>query len=96
MSAALSSASTMGTWRLLPGQALTLQPAQAGLLRVASGALWATADGPHAGPANAIGDRLLAAGEAVCLRAGERLVVEPVGAGAPARFDWEPREGCPR
>jgi len=79
-----------GTWRLLPGQAVTLQPAAAGVLRVDSGALWATGDGPHAGPPDAIGDRLLGAGQALRLRAGERLVVEPVGRDAPARFDWQP------
>ncbi|HKB52603.1 MAG TPA: DUF2917 domain-containing protein [Ramlibacter sp.] len=83
-------ASAAGTWRLLPGQALTLQPRRGGVLRVAAGALWATADGPHGGPSNGRGDRVLEVGETVSLRAGERLVVEPIGGVAPARFAWDP------
>lgn len=79
-----------GTWRLRPGQAVTLRPAQAGVLRVASGGLWATADGPHRGPANARGDRVLAPGETVTVRPGERLVVEAVGPSAAAHFGWDP------
>ena len=79
-----------GTWRLQCGQALTLRPSQSGVLWVVAGGLWATGDGPHRGPANGRGDRLLAAGERLSVRAGERLVVEAVGRGASARFGWDP------
>jgi hypothetical protein len=77
-----------GAWRLLPGQALTLRPSQSGVLWVVAGSLWATTDGPHRGAGNDRGDRVFAAGESVSLRAGERLVLEPVGAAA--RFAWDP------
>lgn len=79
-----------GAWRLSPGQALTLKSAQGGRVRVASGRLWATFDGPHAGPANDRGDHLLAAGELIALRPGERLVVESVSPSASASIEWEP------
>lgn len=82
--------SAAGTWRLQPGQALTLRPSQSGVLWVVAGGLWATGDGPHPGPANARGDRVLAAGETVSVRAGERLVVEAVGPAAGAQFAWDP------
>jgi hypothetical protein len=82
------SARSAGAWRLLPGQALTLRPSQSGVLWVIAGSLWATNDGPHRGAGNDRGDRVLKAGESVDLRAGERLVLEPVG--ADARFGWDP------
>lgn len=79
-----------GAWRLPPGQALTLKSAQGGRVRVASGGLWATFDGPHAGPANDRGDHLLEAGELIALRPGERLVVESASRSASAYVEWEP------
>lgn len=85
-----SSRAAAGTWRLRPGQALTLRPSQSGVLWVVAGGLWATGEGPHPGPANARGDRLLAAGDKVSVRAGERLVVEAVGASTSAQFGWDP------
>jgi hypothetical protein len=87
---ASSSQPRAGTWRLQPGQAVTLRPSQSGVLWVVAGGLWATGDGPHPGPGNARGDRVLAAGETVSLRAGERLVVEAVGPAAAAQFGWDP------
>ncbi len=39
-----------GTWKLAAGRAITLEPREAGILRVAHGQLWATFDGPHSGP----------------------------------------------
>ena len=41
-----------GAWKLANGRAMTLQPREAGVLRVARGGLWATGDGPHGGPLN--------------------------------------------
>lgn len=79
-----------GAWRLPPGQALTLKSAQGGRVRVARGGLWATFDGPHAGPANDRGDHLLEAGELIALRPGERLVVESASRSASAYVEWEP------
>ena len=79
-----------GTWTLTPREAVTLRPADDGVLRVACGALWATFDGPHQGPANDRGDRFLQPGESLPVRAGERVVVEPADAAMPAHFTWDP------
>lgn len=87
---ALNNCPPAGAWRVAPGQALTLKSAHGGRMRVASGGLWATFDGPHAGPANDRGDHLLQAGEMIALRPGERLVVEPANRSAGAYIEWEP------
>jgi hypothetical protein len=87
-SSSSSGASAAGAWRLLPGQAVTLRPSQSGVLWVVAGSLWATTEGPHLGAGNERGDRFLRAGQTVDVRAGERLVVEPIGGGA--RFGWDP------
>jgi len=79
-----------GAWLLPPGRALTLQPEHPGTLRIACGGVWATLDGPHAGPFDDLGDQLLHTGDRLELRTGQRLVIEPLGIGASARFTWEP------
>jgi hypothetical protein len=78
-----------GTWKLEKGRAATLRPREEGLLRIAHGRVWLTFDGPHAGPANDLGDRILGAGEQVRVRAGRRLVIESCDAGHPVYFSWE-------
>lgn len=72
---------------LAPGQALTLRPARAGVLHVQRGAVWVTRSGPHpARPAAPGGDEFLLAGQHLRLRAGERLVLEPIAVpGMPAQ-----------
>ena len=72
----MSASALPGTWKLAAGRAITLQPREAGILRVAHGQLWATFDGPHRGPLNDLGDHVIGAGEQLRLRAGQRLVVE--------------------
>ena len=79
-----------GTWKLGAGRAITLQPREAGVLRVAHGQLWATFDGPHGGPPNDLGDHFVGVGEHLRLRAGQRLVVEARDARAPTYFSWDP------
>ena len=79
-----------GTWRLAGGRAITLQPRETGILRVAYGQLWATFDGPHGGPPNDLGDHFIGVGEHLRLRAGQRLVVEARDARAPTYFSWDP------
>ena len=79
-----------GTWKLPAGQAITFQPREAGVLRVAHGQLWATFDGPHAGPLNDLGDHVIAAGERLRLCPGQRLVVEAWNTQAAAYFTWDP------
>lgn len=79
-----------GPWRLSPGHALTVRSARAGLVRVVRGGVWATFDGPHAGPGNDRGDYVLEAGEMIMLRPGERLVLEPAGTAQEAQLEWRP------
>ena len=85
-----SAVSLAGAWKLGGGRALTLQPREAGVLRVAHGGLWATSDGPHSGPLNDQGDRFLQAGEQLQLRPGQRVVIEAFTRQAPAYFCWDP------
>ena len=82
-----------GSWKLEAGRAVTLQPREAGVFRVAQGQVWATLQGPHRGPANDLGDHFLRPGESLALRAGQRLVLEPWDAStdAPAWFSWDPQ-----
>jgi hypothetical protein len=79
-----------GTWKLPAGCAITFQPREAGVLRVAQGQLWATFDGPHSGPLNDLGDHVIGAGEQLRLRPGQRLVVEAWNTHAAAYFTWDP------
>lgn len=83
---------TAGPCRLSPGRALSLQSAHGGLLRVTRGGLWATFDGPHAGPGNRLGDHVLEAGDLLVLGPGERLVVEPARAAQEAQIEWRPAD----
>lgn len=85
-------AALIGTWKLGAGRAITLQPREDAVLRVAHGCIWVTLDGPHSGPLNGMGDRFIGAGEQITVAAGQRLVTEPMG-GAEAGsvyFSWEP------
>ena len=84
-----------GAWLLEPGAAMTLRPGRPGLLRVTGGGLWATFDGPHPGPANDQGDQLLAAGAALEVHAGQRLVIESLYPALPAHFTWDPLPAGP-
>lgn len=79
-----------GAWKLANGRAMTLQPREAGVLRVARGGLWATGDGPHGGPLNDQGDRFLQAGEKLQLQRGQRMVIEAGHRLGPAYFSWDP------
>ena len=62
---------------LEPHHALTLKSAHPGVVRIVHGGTWATFDGPHCGPANDLGDRVLLEGDELHVRAGQRLVIEP-------------------
>ncbi len=89
------SASTVavpGFWKLTPGCALSLQPRQTGMLRIAQGQVWATLDVPHSGAGNQSGDHLLQVGQEFAVMAGQHLVVEPLqkGGASPVFFEWTP------
>jgi hypothetical protein len=79
-----------GTWKLAAGRAITLQPVEAGTVRVAHGRLWATYDGPHHGALNDLGDHVAGVGDRLFVRAGQRLVIQAWDRGAPAYFSWDP------
>lgn len=81
-----------GSWRLQPTRALTLGSERGGLLVVECGEVWATLDGPHQGPANDWGDRVLQRGDQLHLMPGQHVVLEvfEAAANAPAYLCWAP------
>jgi hypothetical protein len=86
-----TSGTAPGTWKLPPGRAVTLSHPEPGMLEVVYGQVWATFDGPHAGPPNDLGDHVVHAGDRLWIPAGQRLVVESWRADAPAFLNWQPR-----
>ena len=85
-----STVALSGTWKLPAGRAITLRPGQAGVLKIAHGSVWATFDGPHRGPLNDLGDRIVGVGQTLAMGAGQRLVIEAWNCEAPAYFSWDP------
>jgi hypothetical protein len=85
-----AAAALPGTWKLATGRAITLQPAESGVLRVAHGSVWATFDGPQRGALNDFGDYIVEVGQSIRVQAGERVVIEAWGHGVPAYFSWDP------
>lgn len=79
-----------GTWKLAAGRAITLEPREAGILKVAHGRLWVTFEGPQAGRLNESGDHFMGTGEVVRIAPGQRMVVEAWNEGCPAYFSWDP------
>ncbi|HSV80341.1 MAG TPA: DUF2917 domain-containing protein [Ramlibacter sp.] len=79
-----------GTWKLARGQAVTLRPASAGIVRIVHGRVWATVDGPHGGTPSDSGDHVLGVGRSMWVQPGQRVVLEPWSRGGSAYFRWEP------
>ncbi|HUR88678.1 MAG TPA: DUF2917 domain-containing protein [Ramlibacter sp.] len=79
-----------GTWKLAAGRAITLEPREPGVLKVAHGRLWVTFEGPQAGRLNESGDYFMGTGEQVRIAPGQRMVVESWNEGCPAYFSWDP------
>lgn len=79
-----------GTWKLAAGRAITLEPRDAGTLKIAHGRLWVTFEGPHHGRLNESGDHIMAVGEQMRLQPGQRVVLEPWNDHCPAYFSWDP------
>lgn len=81
-----------GFWELASGRALSLQPRESGVLRIAEGKVWATVDGPHCGAGNQSGDHVLQAGMQLAVQAGQRLVFEPFERTSQQAvlFEWAP------
>lgn len=85
-------ATLSGCWKLAPGRAISLQPREAGVLRIAQGQVWATVDGPHPGHGNELGDHFLQSRQQLAVRAGQHLVFEAWSEASemPVYFDWTP------
>ena len=81
-----------GFWKLAPGRALSLQPRQPGLLRVAQGQVWVTLGAAHPGAGNELGDYFLHAGEQLAVSPGQHLVLEPFERAQQQAvfFEWTP------
>jgi hypothetical protein len=79
-----------GTWKLAAGKAITLEPRDSGILKIAHGRLWVTFEGPHHGRLNESGDHVMGVGEQLQLKPGQRIVLEPWNEGCPAYFSWDP------
>ncbi|MES2585075.1 MAG: DUF2917 domain-containing protein [Pseudomonadota bacterium] len=81
-----------GFWKLAPGRAFSLQPRQAGLLRVAQGQVWVTLDVAQQGAGNELGDYFLGAGEQLSVRPGQHVVLEPFKQSQQQAvfFEWTP------
>ena len=81
-----------GFWKLAPGRALSLQPRNAGLLRVAQGQVWVTLDVQQQGAGNELGDYFLHAGEQLAVTPGQHLVLEPFERADQQAvfFEWTP------
>lgn len=80
-----------GTRHLLSGQAASLRSERATSLRILGGRAWVTLGEGDAGVPGDSGDRFLAHGEALCVPAGSRLVMEPFskeGDLASVHFSW--------
>lgn len=86
-----------GSWKLAPARAVTLLPAQRGVLRVDQGRVWATLNGPHQGPANDWGDVVLGRGQQLRLMPGQQVVVEAFAdaVNEPVYFSWEASQPPP-
>jgi hypothetical protein len=79
-----------GTWKLARGRAVTLRPRTDGILRVAHGRVWATADGPHGGTPFDGGDHVLEVGRSMYVKTGQRVVIEAWNASGASYFAWDP------
>ena len=85
--------SAAGSWTLGAGRALSLHPAASGVLAIACGRAWVTAQGPGAGCPGTGVDHVLRAGDELAIAPGQHVVLEawsPPGRAADAvAFRWD-------
>lgn len=82
---ALPAAVRRGAWQLAYGQAISLKPAQASVLRIRQGRVWVTRDASaHRGSE----DLVLGPGDLLRVAANERVVMEPWD-GQGATYGWD-------
>ncbi len=85
-------ANLAGSWKIAPGDAVTLRATKPGMLRVVHGGLYITLDGERIGAGNESGDYFLGLGQKLEIAAGQSAVIESwsVGDCNDASFSWEP------
>lgn len=83
-----------GCWKLAPGQALSLRPRIAGVLRIRQGRAWATLGERPSGHGPLAGDHFLLPGEQLLVQPGRHLVLESLDQGA-LGFEWLPAARTP-
>ena len=84
--------SAAGSWTLGAGRALSLHPAASGVLAIACGRAWVTAQGPGAGCPGTGVDHVLRAGDELAIAPGQHVVLEPWGTAGRAdavAFRWD-------
>lgn len=90
--ASMPGAGLVACWTLSSDRAVMLGAQAGGFLQVDHGTVWLTLDGPHQGPANDWGDRVLRSGTRVHVAAGQHVVLERFqpAANEAVCFSWEP------
>ncbi|MES2979288.1 MAG: DUF2917 domain-containing protein [Pseudomonadota bacterium] len=79
---------------LQPGAAVSFNAKRAGLLRVASGRVWATVSNAALDARVQGGDHVLGAGQTLSIRAGDKVVAEVIADRSPAWLAWEPEDAA--
>ena len=91
--------SAAGSWTLGAGRALSLHPAASGVLAIACGRAWVTAQGPGAGCPGTGVDHVLRAGDELAIAPGQHVVLEawstPGRAADAVVFRWDVLAGLP-
>ncbi len=81
-----------GAWQIPVGQAISLKAAHTSVLRVRQGRVWVTRDATDQWGSE---DILLAPGESMTVRAGQRIVMEPWD-GYGATYTWDVASTLPK
>ena len=87
----------VGTAHLLPGQAISVRPTKASMLRILSGRAWVTT-GVGDGTPEGSGDRFLGPGDWLAVAARAWVVIEPLFVQrdvVPVHFDWAEQLAAP-
>ena len=78
----------IGTWRLMPKQAMGMRTRRPGQILVVGAQAWITWAGPCSAQPARDRDHVLSAGEVLAVPAGVRLVLEPAQSAQALDFEW--------